>query len=54
MTHLANLDPAIQAKLKDDKWFKKWCSTGEFRTGLEPPKAFQGANGTIINVQAEK
>lgn len=55
VTRLANLDPAIQAKLKDDKVVQSGVQlVVNFATGLEPPKAFQGANNTIIDVQAEK
>ena len=55
VTRLANLDPAIQAKLKDDKVVQSGVQlVVNFAPGLEPPKAFQGANNTIIDVQAEK
>lgn len=54
VTRLANLDPAIQAKLKDDKVVQSGVQlVVNFAPGLEPPKAFQGANNTIIDVQAE-
>lgn len=55
VTRLANLDPAIQAKLKDDKVVQSGVQlVVNFAPGLEPPKAFQGANATVIDVQAEK
>ena len=55
VTRLANLDPAIQAKLKDDKVVQSGVQlVVNFAPGLEPPKAFQGASNTIIDVQAEK
>lgn len=55
VTRLANLDPAIQAKLKDDKVVQSGVQlVVNFAPGLEPPKAFQGVNNTIIDVQAEK
>lgn len=55
VTRLANLDPAIQAKLKDDKVVQSGVQlVVNFAPGLEPPKAFQGAANTIIDVQAEK
>lgn len=55
VTRLANLDPAIQAKLKDDKVIQSGVQlVVNFAPGLEPPKAFQGVNNTIIDVQAEK
>lgn len=54
VTRLANLDPAIQAKLKDDKVVQSGVQlVVNFAPGLEPPKAFQGASNTIIDVQAE-
>lgn len=54
VTRLANLDPAIQAKLKDDKVVQSGVQlVVNFAPGLEPPKAFQGANNTIIDVQAD-
>lgn len=54
VTRLANLDPAVQAKLKDDKVVQSGVQlVVNFAPGLEPPKAFQGANNTIIDVQAE-
>ena len=54
VTRLANLDPAIQAKLKDDKVVQSGVQlVVNFAPGLEPPKAFQGVNNTIIDVQAE-
>lgn len=54
VTRLANLDPAIQAKLKDDKVVQSGVQlVVNFAPGLEPPKAFQGANATVIDVQAE-
>lgn len=54
VTRLANLDPSIQAKLKDDKVVQSGVQlVVNFAPGLEPPKAFQGANNTIIDVQAE-
>lgn len=55
VTRLANLDPAIQAKLKDDKVVQSGVQlVVNFAPGLEPPKAFKGSNNTIIDVQAEK
>lgn len=55
VTRLANLDPAIQAKPKDDKVVQSGVQlVVNFAPGLEPPKAFQGVNNTIIDVQAEK
>ena len=55
VTRLANLDPAIQAKLKDDKVVQSGVQlVVNFAPGLEPPKAFQGANATVIDVQAGK
>lgn len=55
VTRLANLDPSIQAKLKDDKMVQSGVQlVVNFAPGLEPPKAFQGVNNTIIDVQAEK
>lgn len=53
---LANLDPLIQAKQKQDQAV---VNTGvqlvvNFGNGLEPPKAFQGQNNTVIDVKAEK
>ena len=55
VTRLANLDPAIQAKLKDDKVVQSGVQlVVNFAPGLEPPKAFQGANATVIDVQAEQ
>ena len=55
VTRLANLDPAIQAKLKDDSVVQSGVQlVVNFAPGLEPPKAFQGANATVIDVQAEK
>lgn len=54
VTRLANLDPSIQAKFKDDKVVQSGVQlVVNFAPGLEPPKAFQGANNTIIDVQAE-
>jgi hypothetical protein len=54
VTRLANLDPTIQAKLKDDKVVQSGVQlVVNFAPGLEPPKAFQGASNTIIDVQAE-
>lgn len=54
VTRLANLDPAIQAKLKEDKVVQSGVQlVVNFAPGLEPPKAFQGASNTIIDVQAE-
>lgn len=54
VTRLANLDPAIQAKLKDDKVVQSGVQlVVNFAPGLDPPKAFQGASNTIIDVQAE-
>lgn len=55
VTRLANLDPSIQAKLKDDKVVQSGVQlVVNFAPGLEPPKAFQGASNTIIDVTAEK
>lgn len=53
---LANLDPLVQAKQKQDQ---AAVNTGvqlvvNFGNGLEPPKAFQGQNNTVIDVKAEK
>lgn len=53
---LANLDPLVQAKQKQDQAV---VNTGvqlvvNFGNGLEPPKAFQGQNNTVIDVKAEK
>lgn len=55
VTRLANLDPAIQAKLKEDKVVQSGVQlVVNFAPGLEPPKAFQGVNNTVIDVQPEK
>lgn len=55
VTRLANLDPAVQAKLKEDKVVQSGVQlVVNFAPGLEPPKAFQGANNTVIDVTAEK
>lgn len=55
VTRLANLDPAVQAKLKEDKVVQSGVQlVVNFAPGLEPPKAFQGANATVIDVQPEK
>lgn len=55
VTRLANLDPAVQAKLKEDKVIQSGVQlVVNFAPGLEPPKAFQGANATVIDVQPEK
>lgn len=55
VTRLANLDPAVQAKLKEDKVVQSGVQlVVNFAPGLEPPKAFQGANATVIDVTAEK
>lgn len=52
---LANLDPLIQSKMKQEQVA---VNTGvqlvvNFAQGLEPPKAFQGQNNTVIDVSAE-
>ena len=52
---LANLDPLVQAKIKQDQVA---VNTGvqlvvNFGAGLEPPKAFQGQSNTVIDVKAE-
>lgn len=55
VTRLANLDPAVQAKLKEDKVVQSGVQlVVNFAPGLEPPKAFQGINNTVIDVQPEK
>lgn len=55
VTRLANLDPAVQAKLKEDKVVQSGVQlVVNFAPGLEPPKAFQGVNNTVIDVQPEK
>lgn len=55
VTRLANLDPAVQAKLKEEKVMQSGVQlVVNFAPGLEPPKAFQGANATVIDVQPEK
>lgn len=55
VTRLANLDPAVQAKLKEDKVVQSGVQlVVNFAPGLEPPKAFQGVNNTVIDVTAEK
>ncbi len=55
VTRLANLDPAVQAKLKEDKVVQSGVQlVVNFAPGLEPPKAFQGANATVIDVKPEK
>lgn len=55
VTRLANLDPAVQAKLKEEKVVQSGVQlVVNFAPGLEPPKAFQGANNTVIDVTAEK
>ena len=52
---LANLDPAVQAKLKEDKVVQSGVQlVVNFAPGLEPPKAFQGSSATVIDVQPEK
>lgn len=53
--NLANLNPLIQAKLKQDN---QVVNTGvqlvvNFGGGLTPPKAFNGAEQTVIDVKAE-
>lgn len=55
VTRLANLDPAVQAKLKEDKVVQSGVQlVVNFAPGLEPPKAFQGSSATVIDVQPEK
>lgn len=55
VTRLANLDPAVQAKLKEDKVAQSGVQlVVNFAPGLEPPKAFQGSSATVIDVQPEK
>lgn len=55
VTRLANLDPAVQAKLKEDKVVQSGVQlVVNFAPGLEPPKAFHGVNNTVIDVQPEK
>ena len=55
VTRLANLDPAVQAKLKEDKVIQSGVQlVVNFAPGLEPPKAFQGSSATVIDVQPEK
>lgn len=55
VTRLANLDPAVQAKLKEDKVVQSGVQLiVNFAPGLEPPKAFQGSSATVIDVQPEK
>lgn len=55
VTRLANLDPAVQAKLKEDKVVQSGVQlVVNFASGLEPPKAFQGSSATVIDVQPEK
>lgn len=55
VTRLANLDPAVQAKLKEDKVVQSGVQlVVNFAPGLEPPKAFQGSSSTVIDVQPEK
>jgi hypothetical protein len=55
VTRLANLDPAVQAKLKEEKVVQSGVQlVVNFAPGLEPPKAFQGINNTVIDVQPEK
>lgn len=53
--NLANLNPLVQAKMKQEN---QVVNTGvqlvvNFGNGLTPPKAFQGENQTVIDVQAE-
>lgn len=52
---IANLDPLVQAKLKQEN---QVVNTGvqlvvNFGQGLEPPKAFMEQSNTVINVKAE-
>lgn len=52
---LANLDPLVQARQKQDQVA---VNTGvqlvvNFGQGLEPPKAFMGQGNTVIDVKAE-
>lgn len=55
VTRLANLDPAVQAKLKEEKVVQSGVQlVVNFAPGLEPPKAFQGSSATVIDVQPEK
>lgn len=55
VTRLANIDPAVQAKLKEDKVVQSGVQlVVNFAPGLEPPKAFQGSSATVIDVQPEK
>lgn len=55
VTRLANLDPAVQAKLKEDKVVQSGVQlVVNFAPGLDPPKAFQGSSATVIDVQPEK
>lgn len=55
VTRLANLDPAVQAKLKEDTVVQSGVQlVVNFAPGLEPPKAFQGSSATVIDVQPEK
>lgn len=55
VTRLANLDPAVQAKLKEDKVVQSGVQlVVNFAPGLEPPKAFKGSSATVIDVQPEK
>lgn len=55
VTRLANLDPAVQARLKEDKVVQSGVQlVVNFAPGLEPPKAFQGSSATVIDVQPEK
>ena len=55
VTRLANLDTAVQAKLKEDKVVQSGVQlVVNFAPGLEPPKAFQGSSATVIDVQPEK
>lgn len=55
VTRLANLDPAVQAKLKEDKVVQSGVQlVVNFAPGLEPPKAFQGSSATVLDVQPEK
>lgn len=50
---LANLDPAVQARLKQEQ---AAVNTGvqlvvNFGNGINPPKAFQGQSNTVIDVK---